>query len=438
MRLFSLLPTTAVGIALQQQRDVDFKIDDSIPYAPKPPQLSKEHQLAYRYFQKGGNVLELGGRYGTTSCALSKAVGKQGRVVAVEPDASVYPMLTANLKDRGCQYNVRVLPGTIALNGIANKRQNPQESVLLAPNELFKNSTVPENLYCSLPDLEQHVGFHFNGVLADCEGCLRSIVDDHVGGGLANLTVGDRDWPYVLGTHKLLEVMEAGMASTTTLSMLQEQPTFETDMLHRVNEINTKFMSPAEWNRTKTDPVEKLSSMIEMIQKKNDTSESAVGKLSALLFNLYYHHIVSTGESTSEKKKRLKLNLLQVDKVHSFFQSGGYMEMAKMAEVIGGNSKLNWLLYTIRSNDKVVSAIQNQYSKIMKVLEKRRAILSEAAAKGVFQSINTLIIEGDGTVDYKLLASDLTELGMKLKETLPDSGDKLHQMKHIVMTREKK
>ena len=35
-------------------------------------------------------VLELGARFGTTSCALARATGNSGRVVAVEPDASVW------------------------------------------------------------------------------------------------------------------------------------------------------------------------------------------------------------------------------------------------------------------------------------------------------------------------------------------------------------
>ena len=50
-------------------------------------------------------------RYGTTSCALAKATGNTGRVVAVEPDPAAQAHLVANLRRNGC--SVGVVRGTV-------------------------------------------------------------------------------------------------------------------------------------------------------------------------------------------------------------------------------------------------------------------------------------------------------------------------------------
>ena len=57
-------------------------------------------------------VLELGARYGTTSCALAKATANSGRVVSVEPDSRVIASLLANREMHEC--NVAVVNGTVS------------------------------------------------------------------------------------------------------------------------------------------------------------------------------------------------------------------------------------------------------------------------------------------------------------------------------------
>ena len=49
-----------------------------------------EWQLVNALVRPEDTVLELGARFGTTSCVLSKLTGNAGRVVAVEPDRSVH------------------------------------------------------------------------------------------------------------------------------------------------------------------------------------------------------------------------------------------------------------------------------------------------------------------------------------------------------------
>ncbi|EJK65209.1 hypothetical protein THAOC_13962 [Thalassiosira oceanica] len=49
-----------------------------------------EWMLANAFIQPGDVVVEFGARFGTTSCILSRNVGKHGEVISVEPDVTVH------------------------------------------------------------------------------------------------------------------------------------------------------------------------------------------------------------------------------------------------------------------------------------------------------------------------------------------------------------
>ena len=52
-------------------------------------------------------VLELGARYGTTSCVLANLTGNRGRVVSAEPDPRVHNLLLHNRKVNSCSFHAR-------------------------------------------------------------------------------------------------------------------------------------------------------------------------------------------------------------------------------------------------------------------------------------------------------------------------------------------
>ena len=58
-------------------------------------------------------VLELGARYGTTSCWLSHATNNSGRVVSVEPDVRAHGLLQHNRRQHRCNFGI--VRGTIAM-----------------------------------------------------------------------------------------------------------------------------------------------------------------------------------------------------------------------------------------------------------------------------------------------------------------------------------
>ena len=54
-------------------------------------------------------VLEVGARFGTTSCMLSRATNNSGKVIAVEPDRDVHTHLQSNRARHCCNFHVDLL-----------------------------------------------------------------------------------------------------------------------------------------------------------------------------------------------------------------------------------------------------------------------------------------------------------------------------------------
>ena len=69
----------------------------------------QEISLLCSLVKPGDNVLDVGANIGLHSLYLSRAVGPQGRVIAVEPDPDNLALLHANIEANGCA-NVMVLP----------------------------------------------------------------------------------------------------------------------------------------------------------------------------------------------------------------------------------------------------------------------------------------------------------------------------------------
>ena len=81
----------------------------------------------WRYVPVGSTALELGARYGTVSCALSKRQNYSGLRVSVEPDPSAFAAMDTNARAHGCDgLNARGLVGQAAMcteaSGLATVR----------------------------------------------------------------------------------------------------------------------------------------------------------------------------------------------------------------------------------------------------------------------------------------------------------------------------
>ena len=170
-------------------------------------------------------VLELGAQYGMTSCEIAKAIQNSGRVVTIEPNPRVWTALHRNLISHNC--SAHVLQGglqrgsdkgkgagklvdsgklvdttnrTAATPSVAllDWRQNLVRTVLLSTvqpsstdydtsfisnHSMEKNSTdasqadVRRVPHVKLSTLLEESGLSFDTIVANCEGCLKAVLE---------------------------------------------------------------------------------------------------------------------------------------------------------------------------------------------------------------------------------------------------------------------
>merc|ERR1719274_169466 len=95
-----------------------------------------EHIMLNRFVHQDATVLEVGARYGTSTCALSRVLHNSEKQVCVEADEDVWASLEGNLKRNDCKAHIfKGAVGTtvkkkdkcgMAVNG-------PRTSVTVAP-----------------------------------------------------------------------------------------------------------------------------------------------------------------------------------------------------------------------------------------------------------------------------------------------------------------
>jgi FkbM family methyltransferase len=151
-----------------------------------------EHRFVYKYVQSTDVVLELGARYGTTSCAIAFQLKNSGKAVAVEPDPSVWKYLHENRRSHNCNFwiyhgAVSDVPFTVFDHGYgtrtyfsSNSSSFPGDAISSFPNSstlvtAFDSASGAFPLrasHMSLNRLQTIISLQFNVLLIDCEGCL--------------------------------------------------------------------------------------------------------------------------------------------------------------------------------------------------------------------------------------------------------------------------
>jgi FkbM family methyltransferase len=123
--------------------------------------------MASLLVRPGSAILELGARWGTTSCFLAQFQNNSGRTVAVEPQADAHDLLLHNRETHHCNFYVlKGLVGDQPLRfqpGGYGSRTSMQAEGPLVPNVPFA-------------ELEAFVGFQFDTLLLDCEGCIQDVL----------------------------------------------------------------------------------------------------------------------------------------------------------------------------------------------------------------------------------------------------------------------
>lgn len=150
-----------------------------------------EQLIAKEFIPADACVLELGGRYGTVSCAISRTINDSRNLVVIEPDVKVLQALQRNRDSRGFKFHI--VHGTVSKEPMKIEQNAGYATTFSKTN----NSTLPNYSY---QDLQKKFNIIFDTLVVDCEGCFEQFLVDNKG---------------ILENIKLV--------------------TFETDMPHRCN-----------------------------------------------------------------------------------------------------------------------------------------------------------------------------------------------------------
>jgi FkbM family methyltransferase len=133
--------------------------------------LEREEQLdAYIFLPADSTVLEFGARYGTVSSLINRVLKDPTKHVAVEPDTRVISALTKNRDNSGCKYKI--------FNG-AVSRKNLNFVDIAYGSSTIKTEDVGNTNIITLEELQTKYSLKFDVIVADCEGCICSFVEEN-------------------------------------------------------------------------------------------------------------------------------------------------------------------------------------------------------------------------------------------------------------------
>ena len=128
-----------------------------------------EQDLAAHFILPDDVVLELGARYGTVSCIISKILNNKNNLVAVEPDEVVWNALENNKFNNNCEFNI--------VKGFISNKKLGLDGEGYGKTAVENNeSTIPSY---SLNDIQNKYNLKFNVLVADCEGFLETFFDEN-------------------------------------------------------------------------------------------------------------------------------------------------------------------------------------------------------------------------------------------------------------------
>jgi len=130
-------------------------------------------EMVQKHVPKDATIMEIGARFGTTTCDAAHRQGNSGRLLAVEPDASVEGDLMANLKSHDC--HARVLRGVVSSRPLVLQMEN-YDSVSNTANSSAGGVVVPNFEWDAV---EKASGLKFDALIVDCEGCFGQMVEEY-------------------------------------------------------------------------------------------------------------------------------------------------------------------------------------------------------------------------------------------------------------------
>lgn len=130
----------------------------------------REEQLdAYTFLPRDSTVLELGARYGTVSSIINRLLTDPEKHVVVEPDRAVERALRQNRAVCGNRY--RIFIGAVSKTPLSFIPGNYGSVTVQSQGGNVATATIE--------DLEKEHNLKFDALVADCEGCIESIIREN-------------------------------------------------------------------------------------------------------------------------------------------------------------------------------------------------------------------------------------------------------------------
>jgi FkbM family methyltransferase len=130
---------------------------------------SLEWKLCEKFITPNDVVLELGARYGTSSIIIDRILANKKNQVCVEPDSAVWDVLESNKFRNNAEFEI--LKGAISKKKL-KLEPNGYSSICFTDG----NGSVP---IFDLWEIEEKFNLKFNVLVADCEGCLSTFINEY-------------------------------------------------------------------------------------------------------------------------------------------------------------------------------------------------------------------------------------------------------------------
>lgn len=158
-----------------------------------------EQEQAKTFITDDCKVLELGARYGTVSCIISKKLSNGYNLVSVEPDDRVWTALETNMNNNFCNFH-------IIKGAISNKKLSLTTCINNNGYDIRTKEDNSGNVKCyTINEIEQMFNIKFNTLVADCEGFLETFFDENPQMyEQLNLIMFEKDCPNICNYNKII------------------------------------------------------------------------------------------------------------------------------------------------------------------------------------------------------------------------------------------
>jgi len=129
--------------------------------------------MAVKWIPKNATVLEVGARYGSVSCAISRILGESGKQVSMDADERVWEALELNRANLKCNFHI----GKGLLGKHDGKIFQNRYGTLASTGSSFNGNAVATVPHFTVDDLEKTYNLKFDTANFDCEGCFAPVLE---------------------------------------------------------------------------------------------------------------------------------------------------------------------------------------------------------------------------------------------------------------------